>query len=654
MQTEPNKKPGKDHKIEEADLATSLEDVAKGLDNKPGVYLFCSDKKILYVGKARNLRKRVASYMKITRLDNKSRRLMEKANRLQWVITASTTEALLLEYNFIKQHKPPYNIALRDDKSYPFIYLSGNHKFPLLRKHRGPQNRTGKYFGPYPSAGAVDMSITELQKIFQLRSCTDSFFANRRRPCLQHQIDRCSAPCVDGISEEEYAKNVKFATDFLAGKSDEVIKELTEEMRRASEEMQFEQAAKLRDKVQAMRNLSSRQYVSRQMGDLDALAIYSHGEHACVYIIKVRDGKLSDSQHFFFRTPAFDTEESLMQQFLGQYYLSAGNKLPREITTSIQVPEEIFADLREHFQRPLAYKPQVRGVRKRWLSMAIENCKSLLVTHINSRSTYADDFAALGKTLGAKIAKIECFDISHSSGTQTQGSCVVFNEEGSHKQDYRRFNITEITPGDDYAAMQQVVYRHYSKPDKIMDAKADATAGIIILIDGGLGQLKAGLKGLHQLYAEAEAKGETGSFKFLANSIIIGVAKDKDRRFGKEKLLILKELIPEASGPPEEISGKIDSIELSAFNKTNYWELLLKVRDEAHRFAITGHRKKRDASASKSVLDAVDGLGETRKRELIRHFGGISMIKEASVEELARVPGFGNKLAQEVFKQLRK
>ncbi|MBE8182714.1 MAG: excinuclease ABC subunit UvrC, partial [Candidatus Portiera sp.] len=412
-------------KLEQVELGKPLQDIVHSMADKPGIYIFCNEDKILYVGKARNLRKRVSSYMKDERLDNKSRLMMANANRLKWVITASNKEALLLEYNFIKKHKPPYNILLRDDKSYPFVYLSNNHDFPLLSMHRGPQKKKGKYYGPYPNAGAVHRSISELQKIFQIRSCSDSFFSNRVRPCLQHQIGRCTAPCVDAISQEDYAKNVNFVADFLSGKDGKVLRELTKAMQQASNDMKFEEAAALRDKVQAMRNLSEKQYVTRSLGDLDALAVYSHGNSACVYVVKVRKGNIGDSQHFFFRAPAFNDEDTLLESFINYYYLSSNVTLPSEIITSQPLKQEVFDDLEEHYGRKIHYKHQVRGDRRRWLNMAYESCKSLLVSHLNDSYRLQEELDELGRKFSLAVSRIECFDISHSSGSQTQASCVV-------------------------------------------------------------------------------------------------------------------------------------------------------------------------------------------------------------------------------------
>ena len=632
-------------KLQQIKFDTKMKDLVKGLDDKPGIYIFSEDDKILYVGKARSLKKRVSSYMNISRLDNKGRRLMEKANRLQWVIASSNTEALLLEYNFIKKHRPPYNIMLRDDKSYPFVYLSGNHKFPMLAKHRGAQKKPGKYFGPFPNTTAVNRSITEMQKIFQIRSCSDSFFNNRKRPCLQHQIGRCSAPCVGGISEEDYAKNISFVGDFLAGKDDKVIKELTKDMEQASAEMRFENAAELRDKVRAMRNLGEKQYISKNLGDLDALSVYSHGDNACIYIIRVRKGKLSDSSPFFFRAPAFDNEDGLLPAFITQFYMTSD--VPSEIITTAPVPREVFDDLEEHHKRRITYKHIVRGTRRHWLRMAAESCKSLLINHINTKYTFRDDFEELGRKFGVprELSRIECFDISHSAGRQTQASCVVFNPEGPSKKEYRRFNIDNITPGDDYAAIRQAVMRRYKKMEKQEE-------GMIILIDGGMGQVNSALRGLRQIYKEAKEKKDV---MFLRGAILIGVAKDRERKFGKEKILALhnKDIQGYLYSPSGyDISDRISTMELNSLSRRTELNLLLKVRDEAHRFAISGHRKKRTAAALRSDLDGIQGIGESRKGELIRYFGGVARIKDASLEELACVPGFGKKLAEVVFDQL--
>ena len=628
-------------KLQEIDLSTSLEDVMQGMADKPGIYIFCDKDKILYVGKARNLRKRVVNYMQNNeRLDSKSRLMMSKANRLQWVIAASNTEALLLEHNFIKKHKPPFNILLRDDKSFPFIYLSGNHDFPLLAMHRGSQKKPGKYYGPYPNAGAVHRSISELQKIFQIRSCSNAFFTNRSRPCLQHQIGRCTAPCVDAIGKEAYQKNVRFVADFLSGKDGKVLRELTKEMQQAADNMEFEAAAGYRDKIQAMRNLSEKQYASRTLGNLDALAVYSHGNSACVYVAKVRNGKFGDSQHFFFRAPAFDDEETLLQAFINYYYLSSSTMIPPEIITSQPLAKETFEDLEEHYGRKINYKHQVRGNRRRWLSMAYESCKSLLVSHLNNSYRLQEEMEELGRKFSLPVSRLECFDISHSSGSQTQASCVVFTAEGPSKKDYRRFNIKGITPGDDYAAIKQAVARRYTAPTEHYD-------GVIILIDGGVGQLKMAARALRELYSSADR-----SVNFPINSILISIAKDKNRHFGKEKLYLLEKFLPPIT--EEELSDKIATIELSPFNRNGALELLLKVRDAAHKFAITGHRRKRNKAAMSSGLDRIRGLGESRKSELIKYFGGFARIKDASIEELARVPGFGGKLALSVFEQLRK
>ena len=651
------------------DIGTSLEEVAKNLATKPGVYMFCAGENILYVGKARNLRKRVASYLKPKRLDNKSLRLMERATRLQWVITASNTEALLLEYNFIKKHKPPYNIILRDDKSYPYIYVSAHKDYPLLTMHRGTKKNKGDYYGPYPNAMAVHRSISQLQKIFKVRSCSDSFFANRTRPCLQHQIGRCTAPCVDAISREDYMKNIDYVKDFLSGKDSKVINDLTAEMQKASDEFLFEYAAELRDKVQAMRNLQENQYISRGLGNIDVLGVYSHGNVACVYLMLVRNGKVLDSRHFFFRSPAFDTEQNLLAAFIEQYYLTPDSKIPEEIISSYAIAEGTLDGLTEHYGKNIKIKHKVRGTRKRWLDMAQESCKSLLISHVNNKNIIREELdnvsTALG--IGERLERIECFDISHSGGKEAQASCVVFTEEGAVKKEYRRFNIGGIVPGDDYAAMKQAVARRYAtfgaKYDNIDSVRKENTsrAPQLIVIDGGKGQLNAAISALQELNL-------TGAMKnIMESALLVGISKDDNRTFGKEKLHISSWSSPnnQSQGVSEnenenENKGALMNthdirvIEISSLNRYNPLELLLRVRDEAHRFALAGHRRKRNKAAMATGLDAIKGLGEVRKRALIKYFGGIAPVKNASIEDLAKVPGFGKSIAANVFEQLQK
>lgn len=661
--------------LQSTNIGASLDEVAKNLSDNPGIYMFCEGENILYVGKARNLHKRVGSYLRPTRLDNKSRRLMERANRLQWLITSSNTEALLLEHNFIKKHKPPYNITLRDDKSYPYIHLSAHKDYPLLSVYRGAKKQ-GDYYGPYPNASSVHRSISQLQKIFKIRSCSDSFFANRSRPCLQHQIERCSAPCVGGISQRSYMKNINYVKDFLSGKDAELIEQLSTDMQKAANNCKFEEAAELRDMIQAMRNIQENQYINREFGDIDLLSVYSHTNIACVYLMLVRGGKILDSKNFFFRAPAFDRENNLLDSFVKQYYLTPDSEVPNELISDYPISSEIRNDLIEtcaiRKTKQIKLKHIVRGTRKRWLDMAHESCRSLLISHINNKRDLSEKFEGLWNVLGINslssndnqgLDRIECFDISHISGKETQASCVVFTDEGAAKKEYRRFNIKDITAGDDYAAMKQAVTRRYAsllnKIKKIDRTKnCDNVDGVneekflrlpsLILIDGGKGQLNAAILALRELQLNE-------IFSNRAEEIvIIAISKDENRTFGKEKLLISRNSLSQDGESNYRDKDNIELVELSVLDRNNPFMLLLRIRDEAHRFAITGHRRKRNKAAMTTVLDGIKGLGDSRQRALIKYFGGISPVKNASIEELGKVPGFGKNLATSVFKQLHR
>ena len=635
------------HSLKAINLSASPAEVYGHIASQPGVYIFSAGKKILYVGKARNLRKRVSSYMRPAGLDNKSRHLMERADNLRFTLTANESEALLLEQNLIKEYKPPYNILLRDDKSYPYIFVSDHADYPLITYHRGPRKRKGHYYGPYPHARLVHQSLELLHKTFRVRGCTDSFFANRSRPCLQHQIGRCSAPCVGAVDKEEYQKNVRYVRQFLVGKDSEILNELTESMQRASEELKYEEAAGMRDSIAGLRSLQRQQSAEKtdgkfgKFGNFDALGLRSHANLACVYVLIVRRGKVLVGTHHFFRAPAFDEERNLLPAFAEQYYLKHRRELPDEILAPFDWPERagLEKQLTGLAKKKLRIAVGVRGVRKEWLEMAQKNCTAILDNTLNQKYNEKQVLSVLQKMLNITelIERIECFDISHSSGEAAQAACVVRGPEGAQKQFYRRYNLDDITPGDDYAAMEQAIARRYKKvatADHADLAEADLPPQIL-LIDGGRGQL-------NRVLNKAEDLG-------LRDMLVIAVAKGKQRKFGRETFYIDDRLTGGNHARVIEYAKESTSPELRDALK-----ILLRIRDEAHRFALRGHTRKRDKSRMGSVLDRVKGLGEERQKTLLRHFGGIEQVKKAGVGDLVKVPGFGKTLATAVFERMHK
>lgn len=620
-------------------LAMAPEEVARYIDVKPGVYLFRQGQKILYVGKARNLRKRVSSYMRPARLDNKSRRLMERCDNLQFTLTASEGEALLLEQNLIKEYKPPYNILLRDDKFYPYIFVSDHRIYPLISFHRGPHKRKGHYYGPYPHARLVHQSLELIQKTFQVRSCSDSFFANRTRPCLQYQMKRCSAPCVGAITQEEYGKSIQYVEQFLRGKDDEIIAELTKHMQQASEELRFEDAAHLRDQISALRSLQQKQHAEQlrgRFGDFDALSVRSHAELACVYVLMVRRGKVLVGTHYFFRAPVFDTERQLLPAFIAHYYLKHHRELPTEILVPFDWPgrEELAHQIGDHCGVRLRIAAGVRGMRKGWLDMAEQNCAALLTSALAKKYTEKQQLSVLQTMLNlpTQVERIECFDVSHSSGEAAQAACVVWTTTGAAKEYYRRYNIDGIQPGDDYAAMAQAIMRRYQK---VVQADAPNPAQALpqlVLVDGGRGQLNRALNVLEDLN--------------VRDMVVIAIAKGEQRKFGREIFYVSDRLC----GGSEDLRV----IEYSRSDQSAALNILLRVRDEAHRFVLRGHKRKRDQRRMASGLDRITGLGEERKKALLRHFGGLDRVKQAGVADIIQVPGFGRILATSVFEQLHK
>ena len=588
---------------------------------KPGVYqMFDGQGKVLYVGKAKNLRNRLGSYFRASGLTAKTMALVEKIADIEVTVTRSETEALVLEQSLIKSQRPPYNVMLKDDKGYPYIFLSSKDTFPRIAFHRGSKRKKGDYFGPFPNASSVRDSLNFLQKTFRIRSCEDSVFANRSRPCLQYQIERCTAPCVDFISPEDYQADVRHAQMFLAGKSDSIIRELAEAMEQASVALEFEKAARLRDQIVALRRLQSDQIAESAGGDVDVLGAATSGGLCCVHVLFIRQGRILGSRSYYPSEKLGLESAELLSAFIPQFYLGANREIPRQILLSedLEDGEVLQRALSEQSGKDVQLVHKLRGNRASWVEMAQQAASQNLQSRTASQQKLQDRFENLQEVLrlGELPERLECFDISHSSGEATVASCVVFDTGGPVKSDYRRFNIEGITAGDDYAAMGQALQRRYARL-----AKGEGRFPNILLIDGGKGQVSQAIDTLNEL-------GVTGVQ-------IIGVAKGTTRKAGFETLHVVaqnRELVLESDSPA--------------------LHLIQQVRDEAHRFAITGHRQRRDKKRRESPLEGIPGVGPARRRALLHHFGGLQEIMRASVNQLAGVEGVSRKLAQEIYSTL--
>jgi excinuclease ABC subunit C len=594
------------------------------LTSSPGVYRhFDAAGELLYVGKAGNLKKRVGSYFLKPRMEPRIAAMVAQIARVEITVTRTEGEALLLESQLIKSLKPRYNILLRDDKSYPYIYLSGGEDYPRLAFHRGAKNLPGRYFGPYPSTYAVRESLSLMQKLFKVRQCEDSYFRNRTRPCLQYQIGRCSAPCVGLISVEDYRNDVRHAEMFLEGRSNAVIDELAEAMEQASKALQFERAAKLRDQVAALRQLQAQHHVQGASADMDVIACRIEAGMACVSVLFFRNGISLGTRDFFPRLPLDAEPADVLAQFIAQYYLD--RPVPRELILGEPLADqEILAELLgQHAGHGVELKSSVRGERAQFLQMAERNAQASLTARLASRQTLGTRFDDLQKVLGlaAPPRRIECFDISHTLGELTVASCVVFGPEGPEKSHYRRFNIAGITPGDDYAAMHQALTRRFRKVAEGEGARPD-----ILLIDGGSGQVGQALDVLKELGVDGIE--------------VVGVAKGPGRRAGEETLVLAR---IEAGNPGRELHPGSSSPAL---------HLVAAVRDEAHRFAISGHRKRREKARERSVLEDVPGIGARRRSALLKAFGGMQGLERAGVEELMQVKGIDRGLAERIYASL--
>ncbi len=593
---------------------------ARNLAAEPGVYLMRdTDGKALYVGKARNLRKRVASYFDRRDKGPRINLMVRKIASIEVSITRTEAEALLLENEWIKALKPRFNINLRDDKSYPWIRLSSAHDFPRVSFYRGSRDRKGDYFGPYSSAGAVRETLNQIYRLFGIRQCRDSVFANRSRPCLQYQIGRCSAPCVGLISQEDYARDVDAASEFLRGREDAVIEYLAERMRQASEALDFERAASYRDQIQAVQQIRSSQYVADGAENLDVIAMAGQGSEVCFQVVEFRHGRNVGSRAFFPGNLAAESSaDDLMAAFIGQYY--AERQPPAEIVLS-QRPAQagLWSEAltrRRGAKVRLAWR--LRGQRASWVRMALSNADDALRRHQAERDQVGRKLAALAELLKLPAApeRIECFDISHLSGTETVAACVVFGPGGAERKEYRHYNISDIQPGDDYAALDQAIRRRYRRALEENRRLPD-----LLLIDGGKAQAARAMEVMEELGLDAIP--------------VVGIAKGPGRRAGHETwILDDREVRP---GPHHPAS-----------------HLAQQVRDEAHRFAITSHRRRRAKRVQASPLEEIPGIGPRRRQQLLKHFGGLKGVSRAGVEELSRVPGISQTLARSIAEHLRK
>lgn len=594
----------------------------KQLTTRPGVYRMFDEKgDVLYVGKAKNLKNRVSSYFRFSALDGKTLALVNRIHLVETTVTASETEALLLEQSLIKDLKPPYNIVFRDDKSYPFIYLSSEDEYPRLAFHRGAQHKKGRYFGPFPSAYSVRDSLNILQKVFLVRQCEDSFFRNRTRPCLQYQIKRCSGPCCDLVSKADYADDVEHATMFLAGKNRAVIENYANKMDQASNVLEFERAAHYRDQITHLTKIQEQQYVVGQKGDFDVLAAVLSSGGVCVLVTYIRGGRMLGNKTYFPNLKLNESASEVLTAFIPQFYLEGQGKreIPQEVivNTGIEDKAVLMQALSAKAGRKVMISDNVRTQKKRWVALALTNAEQALGAHLATRNNMQKRFDALQEafSLDAMPERLECFDISHSSGEATVASCVVFDQNGPVKSDYRRFNIDGITPGDDYAAMSQALRRRYTRIKKGEGLLPD-----ILFVDGGKGQLREAERILEELQ--------------IVGMTLIGVAKGPTRKAGLESLFL--------SGGPE--------VHLSPDNPGLH--LIQHIRDESHRFAITAHRGRRNKKRKTSSLEGIDGVGPKRRRSLLRHFGGAAQVQSASMEELKKVEGISRTLAEQIYATL--
>jgi excinuclease ABC subunit C len=591
------------------------------LTTRPGVYQMLDEQgELLYIGKAKNLKNRVSSYFRATGLSIKTQALVAKIANVDITVTHGETEALLLEQNLIKQYRPPYNILLRDDKSYPYIFINDGEKYPSVTFHRGAKRRKGKYFGPFPSGTAVRETLNLLQKIFQIRQCDESFFKNRSRPCLQHQIKRCTAPCVELIDAQQYGIDIKHAIMFLEGKSTKIMSDLAAQMEEAAMALDFERAAMVRDQIQSLQHTQEQQSVIGGNGNADIIGCAMQAGAVCIYQMFVRGGRVIGTKALYPKVSIEQSEQDIISAFIAQWYLSANREIPESIIVShtLDDTEVLQEALSQKRGAKLEISANVRGNRAGWQKLTQTNAEQQLGNQLASKKNIFLRFSALQESLQLEEMpkRLECFDISHSSGEATVASCVVFDHNGPLKTDYRRFNIEGITGGDDYAAMHQALTRRFARLKKGEGKKPD-----ILFIDGGKGQVTQAVDVLNSLE--------------IYDIQVIGIAKGVTRKPGLETLIN-----PDTN---EEIVMAADSPGL---------HLVQHIRDESHRFAITGHRARRGKARKRSKLEDIEGVGPKRRRELLKHFGSIPSIESAGIEEIKKVSSISTALAQDIYAAL--
>ncbi len=589
----------------------------RGLTNKPGVYcMLDNSRNTLYVGKAKNLKKRVSSYFRQQEDRPRITMIRSRLATIEVTVTETEGDALMLECNLIKKLKPRYNVFLRDDKSYPYIRITTQNEFPRVSFYRGSRKIPGQFFGPYPSSQAVRETLNLMYKVFRLRQCDTSVFKSRSRPCLQYQIRRCSAPCVGLIAKNEYQSDLQNAMDFLSGNNRRLIEQLVEKMDESAAQLHFEEAAKIRNQIEMLRVVSEQRGLRSQSENLDIIAAQSSGGLSCVQVFKVRGGLNIGNRTYFPTIPEGGARnEVVMKAFISQHYLV--QKIPRELVLNLQ-PEDsegLKAMVEKTAKHKVRFSTGARGEKRKWLELACKNAECALQAHLLTRENLHKQRIDLQKALAmhSEPRRIECFDVSHTMGEETVASCVVWDEEGSNNQSYRRFNIKGITPGDDYAAMTQALTRHYQRL-----SKSPQRLPCLLIIDGGKGQLKCAREVLESLN--------------LSSIRILGVAKGSGRKPGLETLYTFTD------------DGAIRSVPLPL----PVLYLVLRIRDEAHRFAITGHRHRLMHKRKKSPLESVHGLGPKRRQVLIKHFGGLRGLCRASTHEIRTVKGIGPQLAKAI------
>lgn len=599
-----------------ADSDFDIKSFLKNLTKRPGIYKMLNDKgQVIYIGKAKNLKNRVSSYFRTKTASVKQQAMVAKIVSIEVTVTNTEGEALLLESQQIKRYKPRYNICLRDDKSYPYLFLSSEHDFPQLSLHRGAKKKRGKYFGPYPSAGAVKETLKLLQKIFPVRQCDDSYYNNRTRACLQYQIERCTAPCVDLVSKESYAEDVNNTVLFLEGKGNLLIDQLIDKMEKASNKLEFEQAVIYRDQISRLRTVLEKHFIQGDKGDVDIIACATKAGIACVQVFFIRNGQSLGNKVFFPKITDASSEKQIIQAFIAQYYLD--RQAPYELIVSHELVESqlMIEVLSKQAGHTVDIVCNVRGNRLKWLQMAAMNAENSLLSKLSDKQGIYARYLSLQEELDCVETpkRLECFDISHTQGDQTVASCVVFDREGPVKSAYRRFNIEGITPGDDYAAMYQAVTRRFKRLKK-----GEHQAPDILLIDGGKGQVGQAQKALEECAVN--------------NVMIVGVSKGPDRKAGMEKLILVDQQQP-----------------LDITPGASALLLIQHIRDEAHRFAITGHRQRRAKAKRESILETIPGLGPKRRQLLLKQFGGLQGITSAGVDALSGIDGISRQLAQRIY-----